>query len=742
MSNKNKSSQQQIDFNQEIIEMNMAQNLKIQIAVDLNQSQAFQIKINQRNLSLFASCLLKNKMINKFKGSLSINQFQNYARKHIINWLQTNSQKQRQVVQMQGNRLLGGGCGQSRNQLDQITNIVVKANENSQLKSRTTFKIDNNFLEEYNQHKQQCQEIIKNMQNTTQKLTFNTIQFDEEEKEKSQKEDQKDIKSVKTDKNGANRRSSLLHIPEDHFNDRQQRSMSKFSLYKKKEGESENEDESEESEEGRDTQNNQEQEQANNETKKIKSSKKDSKKNQQENKQQKDQQQKQLSDIDDNDDDIQETEEYNLRATIFQLEEFIYKYRKNLGDDIEKYKYYYLDIFEIYLKFSFLSSNQSSCDATDLINQQKEKIKEMRKIVENQKENQPALDLVFYLHLFEEVRETDFVFRQSKSLNRLMNSCKYLVSKIQSAAEIANKMSKGYLVTGIGELIQYYNAIIQDIDSASQKNFFKLLFNISIHDMKANSRQTGNKTLNTSKQIVFYISKFKELYQENKIQEEKQLLTYFLLKISFLIENLLDIHHKIQQEKNQFLIQNKIGEFQQQTHNLHTDEVNHFITILTQYVRNDSLIDKIKQIVNLSISDIYFKYANLKLQITFRKLLIANQQESDPIYKLIKMSLFKQYIEEKDDSVKILLYTDPSFQQFVNHKKKKNPSSKDTLVCNKEFIQEFIEMNQNWKPQSQDDSIHETISKDIKAMTKSIYSALKSNSSYIDKKLSQKLKLV
>ncbi|KAL4473013.1 hypothetical protein ABPG73_005364 [Tetrahymena malaccensis] len=718
--------------------MDLAQNLKIQLIMNLDKSKGLEVKVNQRNLKLIGSCPLQNKIINKFKSSFSIYKFQNYAKKKLIGQLQNNLQSQKLAIQIQSSKLLGGGCGQSKNDFDQITNAADKANINSQLKRHTTFKIDNNFLEEYNQNKQQCQEIIASMQNTKQKLTFKTIQLDDDEKDvKSQKEDQKDKKSVKSDKSGgANRRSSLLHIIEDHQNDKQQHSMSKFSLYKKKEGEIESE--SEESEEDKD--NNQEQDQDKNETKKSKKIKNDDKKNNQENKLQKEKQQLQQQE-DNDDDDAQENEEYNLRATIFQLEEFIYKYRKNLGDDIEKYKHYYLDIFEIYLNFSFLSSNQSSCDAKDLIDQQKQKIKEMRTIVENQKENQPALDLVFYLHLFEKVRDTDFVFNKSKKLNRLMNSCKYLISKISSVAQTSEKMNKGQIVTGIGELIQYYDGIIQDIDTAKQKKFFRLLFNISIHDMKANSRQTGKRTLNISNQIVFYISKFKELYQENKIQEEKQLFTYFILKISFLIENLLDIHHEIQQEKNQFLIQNKMGEFQEQTHNLHTDEVNHFITILTQYVRNDSLTDKIKQIVNLSISDTYFKYANLKLQISFRKLLIANQQECDPIYKLITMSLFKQYIEEKDDSVKILLYTDPSFQQFVNHKKKKNTQSKDTLECNKQFIQEFIEMNQNWKPQTLNEDNHENIEKKVKAMTKLIYTALKNNSSYIDKILSQKLKL-
>lgn len=50
-------------------------------------------------------------------------------------------------------------------------------------------------------------------------------------------------------------------------------------------------------------------------------------------------------------------EEYNLRAEIFKLEEFFYKYRKNLGDSVMKYKVPYQDIFEIYLQFAFLSSN-------------------------------------------------------------------------------------------------------------------------------------------------------------------------------------------------------------------------------------------------------------------------------------------------------------------------------------------------------------------------------------------------
>ncbi|EAR84161.2 hypothetical protein TTHERM_00723460 (macronuclear) [Tetrahymena thermophila SB210] len=739
MSNQNNSYQQQTHSHNQIkLQMDLAQNLKIQIIMNLNRPQGIQMIINQRNLSLFVPYTLQNKIINKFKSSFQGKKFEYYVRQNIIDWLQNSSKNQKIAIQMQGDKLLGGGCGQSKNEFDQITDAVHKANVNQQLKRHTIFKIDDNFLEEYNQQKQECLEIIKSMQNNTQKFTFNTIQLDDDEKDlKSQKEDQKDKKSVKSDKSGANRRSSLLHIPDDHQNDKQQHSMSKFSLYKKKEEESESEsEESEESEEDKDKNSNQEQDKDKNDNKKNISSKKDAKKNQQENKLQKDQ----LQDIDE-DDDAKDSEQYNLRANIFQLEEFIYKYRKNLGDDIEKYRHYFQEIFEIYLSFSFLSTSQSSCDAKDLINQQKEKIKEMRTIVESQKDNQPALDIVFYLHLFEKVRDTDFVIKQSKNLNKLMNSCKYLASKIQSAAEIADKTSKGQLITGIGELIQYYNGITQDIDSATQKNFFKLLFNISIHNAKANLKQTGKRTLNTSNQIVFYISKFKELFEENKIQEEKQLLTYFLLKISFLIEILLEIHNQIYQEKNEFLIQNKMGEFQEQTHNLHTDEVNHFITILTQYVRKDSLMDKFKQIINLSISDIYFKFANLKLQIAFRKLLIANQQESDPIYKLITMSLFKQYIEENDDSVKILLYSDQSFQQFVNHKKKKNPSNKDILECNQQFIQEFIEMNKNWKPQTQHDSNHGDITKSIKSMTKSIETALKNNSNYIDKQLNQKLKL-
>ncbi|KAL4479097.1 hypothetical protein ABPG73_022215 [Tetrahymena malaccensis] len=350
------------------------------------------------------------------------------------------------------------------------------------------------------------------------------------------------------------------------------------------------------------------------------------------------------------------------------------KFKDQIPPNLQSYRLYVFEIFDLILQYSFSLSNYEQndedniCDQIDLILEKLKKCTELH----------PCQDITFMLQFlydmnFSKFRNTEAevnhrqaienlsqllisnqlnigsVTDSQKSFSKILQEGREHIKQIKLRAASKEKLTDGNIWRVVDDIHQQFHSAPKDI-IAQQMSY---VWSLRIEYLEELEKK-GKENIQVEDEILFYINQFMELSQRDTTYS--QILLYVITTIHYLFEKKgLTNYFSTEAAKS---LAKKLP--------ISNSNIKNFICMLQQ---NRFSQQQSKNFFKFMVKDKTYRF--ISNQILLKYLLILSQQQeiSDTIKEDFWVHLCYTYVTEKNQSVKTIFQNDSSFIRSINQKK-------------------------------------------------------------------------